>query len=547
MTALNRTKLKVFTALMLIITMVLASAMPALAYTDTQLKSAVTDTAAYMYSVSKGAGVSDVGGEWAVLGLARSGYEVPDEYYQNYYENVEKYVIEKQGVLHKRKYTEYSRVSLALTSIGKDPRNVGGYNLLTPLGDFDKTVWQGINGPTWALITLDSLNYPMPVNSEAAVQATRQMYVDYILGRQLSDGGWSLTGGSDNMTPGDDKADIDITAMVLQALAKYQDQPAVKKAIDEALNTLSSRQHANGGFDSWGTENSESCVQVLVALGELGIDPDDSRFVKNGNTLIDNLLDNYYLKGQGFKHAYDSTKSNGMATEQAFYGIVSAMRQKDGKNSLYRMNDHITFIEVASETQKADTETEKIEVSFSDIDGSKYKDAILEMASLQFINGMGGGKFAPDSPMTRAQFATIVTKSLKLDPEETDVFADVTSDKWYAGYIGTAYRYGIVNGRNANTFDPEGLITRQEAAVMVANAAKNCSMNTQLDDAAVRNVLAQFGDYMSIAGWAKTQMAFCYANDIYDQADIDTNPTVKITRGEIAQMLYNMLTQALVI
>lgn len=538
--------MKRLVSLILICTLVIAGAVPVFGHSALDISNAVTDTAKYIYSISGGAGVSDVGGEWAVLGLARSGYSVPDEYYQNYYANVESYVESKQGVLHKRKYTEYSRVSLALTAIGKDPRNVGGYNLLTPLGDFDKTVWQGINGPTWALIALDSGNYPMPVNSEAKVQASRQMYVDYILSRQLSDGGWSLTGGTNDVTPGDERSDIDLTAMVLQALAKYTDQPAVAKAVDTALNTLSSRQHANGGFDSWGTVNSESCVQVVVALGELGIPVDDARFVKNGKTMIDNLLTNFYIKGSGFKHTADTKKSNGMATEQAFYGMVSANRQVNGQNSLYRMSDHITFKDAEKDDTVKPTPT-KVEVTFSDIDGNKYKDAILEMASLGFINGMGDGKFAPNSTMTRAQFATIVTKSLKLDPGEETTFKDVPAGKWYTGYIATACKFGIVSGRSADVFDPEGLITRQEAAVMVANAAKTCSMNTALDETSVRNTLAQFGDYMTIAGWAKTQMAFCYANDIYDQSDLDTNPTVKITRGEIAQMLYNMLTKALVI
>ncbi len=51
---------------------------------------------------------------------------------------------------------------VALSSIGKDARNVGGYDLTKPLGDYDKTIWQGLNGPIWALIALDSRDYPMP-------------------------------------------------------------------------------------------------------------------------------------------------------------------------------------------------------------------------------------------------------------------------------------------------------------------------------------------------------------------------------------------------
>ena len=237
--------------------------------------------------------VSSIGGEWAVLGLARSGYSVPKDYFDNYYANVEKYVKNCSGVLHERKYTEYSRVILALTAIGRDPSNVAGYNLLMPLGDFDKTIWQGLNGPIWALIALDSGNYDIPKNTSAKTQATRQLYIDEILNRQMKDGGWSLTGTGDS--------DVDITAMALQALAKYQDQKAVKTATDSASNLAFKNQDSKGGFASWGTTNVESVAQVIVALCELGISLDDSRFVKKRPTLTENLL-SFRQSNGGFYH-----------------------------------------------------------------------------------------------------------------------------------------------------------------------------------------------------------------------------------------------------
>lgn len=151
------------------------------AVSDERLADTVTDTAAYMYRTVKDPQVGSIGGEWAVLGLARSGYEVPEEYYQKYYATVESYVKACDGVLHDKKYTEYSRLIVALSSIGKDARDVAGYDLTKPLGDYGKTIWQGLNGPIWALIALDSKDYPMPENPEAATQATRQMYIDRIL------------------------------------------------------------------------------------------------------------------------------------------------------------------------------------------------------------------------------------------------------------------------------------------------------------------------------------------------------------------------------
>ena len=296
------------------------------------LNDAVQDTAEYMYRTVQDPQVGSIGGEWAVLGLARSGYDVPDSYYQDYYATVEAYVKACDGKLHDKKYTEYSRVIVALSSIGKDARNVGGYDLTKPLGDYDKTIWQGLNGPIWALIALDSRDYPMPENPEAETQATRQMYIDRILECQLPDGGWSLFGGTSAASSGDGVSDPDITGMALQALAKYQDQPAVAKATEEALACMSKKQNSEGGFSSWGTKNSESCVQIIVALCELGIPLDDPRFVKNGNTLLDNLM-TFYLPGNGFLHTADGSGSNQMASEQAFYGLIAAQRLQDGRNS----------------------------------------------------------------------------------------------------------------------------------------------------------------------------------------------------------------------
>lgn len=137
------------------------------AVSDDTLTAAIEDTAQYIYETVKSPQVGSIGGEWAVLGLVRSGYTVPEEYYQDYYATVESYVRACKGELHDKKYTEYSRVIVALSAIGKDARSVAGYDLTKALGDYDKTIWQGLNGPIWALIALDSRDYPMPVNPEA--------------------------------------------------------------------------------------------------------------------------------------------------------------------------------------------------------------------------------------------------------------------------------------------------------------------------------------------------------------------------------------------
>lgn len=519
------------------------------------LSDAVADTAAYVYQTVSDPQVGSIGGEWAVLGLARSGCSVPDSYYQNYYATVERYVKACGGVLDERKYTEYSRLIVALSSIGRDARNVAGYDLTRPLGDYEKTIWQGINGPIWALIALDSAGYPMPENPEAETQATRQMYIDRILDCQLPDGGWSLYGGTAAADSGDDVSDPDMTGMALQALAKYQDQPEVAQAVEEALDCMSAMQDGDGGFSSWGTANSESCVQMIVALTELGVAVDDPRFVKNGNTMLDNLM-TFYRKGKGFIHVQNGSGSDQMATEQGFYGLVAALRALDGKSSLYRMGDALSIPDPVSagQSKEAGLEGKHPDVTaapvtspgktFSDIALSPAAGAIESLASRGIVEGRPGEGFAPEENMTRAEFAAIVVRALGLTAEESGRFSDVPAGAWYAGFVDTACAYGIVTGDGSGKFDPTGTISRQEAAVMVARAAVLCGLDMEMDAGAVRNMLAQFPDYMSAADWARQALACCCRAGILDQSELNIRPLDAVTRAEMAQMLFQMLSRA---
>ena len=267
--------------------------------------------------------VNSTGGEWMVIGLARSGRPVP----AGYYDNVVDYVKAKADAnerLHPAKVTDNARVILALTAIGKDVTNVGGHNLLKGLDNMDYVQTQGINGPIFTLIALDSHNYP------TMGDVTREKLIQAILDAQLPGGGWTLSGND---------ADPDMTAMAIQSLAPYyKENEAVKAAVDKALDVLSELQLATGGFGSWRTENSESCAQVIVALTALGIDPTaDSRFVKNDLTVLDALA-SFYVTGGGFRHTANGDL-DGMATEQGYYALAAYYRFANAQTRLYDMSD----------------------------------------------------------------------------------------------------------------------------------------------------------------------------------------------------------------
>ena len=176
-------------------------------------KTPLEQAAAYLKKAAPNPGYGSLNGDWTVFGLARSGVQVAGKYYETYYGNVEAAVTEAGGKLSETKYTEYSRLVLALTAIGRDPRDVGGYDLLVPLADLERVAMQGVNGSIYALLALDSAGYAIPQNPDAAVQATREGYVDEILSRQNPDGGWANTTGN---------SDLDTTAMALTALAAYR-------------------------------------------------------------------------------------------------------------------------------------------------------------------------------------------------------------------------------------------------------------------------------------------------------------------------------------
>lgn len=285
----------------------------------------------------------DFGSEWVLLGFARSGYlEKGSKYFSDYYTRVVSYVDTAvknakelgapTGALHLTKCTENSRLIITLSALGRDARSVGDWDLVAPYENFSWIQGQGLNSPIWALIALDSGSY------ETKDPNIRQQCVKYILGRQLSDGGWDYAEDATS-------ADPDMTAMALQALANYREREDVQTAVDKGLACLSKLQNADGSYSSYDAVNSESISQVVVACAALGIDPNtDSRFVKNGKSAVDALLTFYNTEKKAFHHTLKDKDGNpadvdGMATYQAAYALTAYQRLTKGQTSLYDMSD----------------------------------------------------------------------------------------------------------------------------------------------------------------------------------------------------------------
>ncbi|PAB57139.1 S-layer homology domain-containing protein [Anaeromicrobium sediminis] len=176
--------------------------------------------------------------------------------------------------------------------------------------------------------------------------------------------------------------------------------------------------------------------------------------------------------------------------------------------------------------------------TFNDIKNYDWaKNAIEVMASKKIINGRGEGIFDPAQNITRAEFATLITKMMGYSTENMNVpFTDVNKEAWYYNYVGAAYQNGLINGRSETVFDPNGKITRQEMAVIAAKVLEQEGYaKVSLDK------LNIFNDKGNIASWAKSSVSLCVnENIISGMGNGMFAPTQNANRAQGAVVLYKI-------
>lgn len=500
----------IFIAIMLMVTLIFSIVVPpasAQTVTTDDYKSAAN----YMVNLLPNPTFGD---EWSIIALARGEYNVPSNYYDTYYKNLEQEIKKVKGILHDRKYTEYSRVVIALSAIGKDATNVGGYNLVEKLYDFDQVIWQGLNGPIFALIALDTWNFELPISASTS----REKLISHILSKELSGGGFSLSGSV---------ADPDVTAMALQALAPYKERADVKQVIDNSLNLLAELQNKNGGYNSWENENSESVSQVITALSSLSIDmAQDKRF----NNALVNLLSFHHTESGGFKHVKSETKANGMATEQAAYTLAAYNRLLAGKTTLYIMSD------TKKQTGEKPSEVIPTKVSFKDTEKHWAKNDIEQAYQRGLLKGFEDGTFRPNNQLTRVQAISILVRALKLENQRTVPFTDMAAyGQETKNEVAAAFEVGLLM-KKSGKLEPKAMISREELAIMLGRAYTLQTNNTY-----VATTIATFRDIQTLTKEAKQAITFLYDFKIASGAYGLFHPANTTTRAEAAKMFVNFL------
>ncbi|MEC1979826.1 DUF4430 domain-containing protein [Bacillus cereus] len=241
--------------------------------------------------------------DWVAVALSRSGKNVPIEAKLNYVKSVTEKV-EKR--INRFSATDLARTIIMMNAMSADPKNVGGHNLVQKLYESDKV--NSVTGYAFALLAFDTKKYEIPVESKW----NRVALVEALLNNQHTDGGWTYNSSGSK----DSASSVDVTGMVLSALAPYQERSDVKPAIQKAVAYLYNEQLQNGGFSADGQENSNSTAQAIIGLS-LVKDVDQNRLHK----AMQNLL-SYQLSNGEFKWLPSDQNGNGMATEQALLALL---------------------------------------------------------------------------------------------------------------------------------------------------------------------------------------------------------------------------------
>ncbi|MBQ8796951.1 MAG: hypothetical protein IJZ56_02015 [Oscillospiraceae bacterium] len=259
------------------------------------------------------------GDEWVVFILPRTGNALTEQEIEHYMETVA--AAYAAPTAEELKPTTIARVILAVSTLGEDPTDVDGIDLIELLCTSD-SISAGSNEAIWALIALDCKDHEIPAGAEW----TRDKLITEILKFQNSEtGAFGLT---DNQT-----ASIDMTAMAIQALAPYYDtNTEAKAAVDKALVWLQQEMDRNCDFGS-----SEATAQVLIALSAIGKDAldEENGFVKSVARNLITALDLYRCSDGGYKHLLTDNRSNGMGTLQTLMGYEAYRRYASGENALY--------------------------------------------------------------------------------------------------------------------------------------------------------------------------------------------------------------------
>lgn len=178
-----------------------------------------------------------------------------------------------------------------------------------------------------------------------------------------------------------------------------------------------------------------------------------------------------------------------------------------------------------------------VSCAFTDLAPTHWAyNVVNEMVNKNVLSGYNDGTFKPDSKITRAEFSTILVKTLGIENNGENIQFNDVDDHWAKDFINLASPFlSGYTSNGANYFNPEDPAIREDAAVAIVKAKGLDVRNADI------NILNRFSDKDSISKEAKEYVAVAVSNGLMNgNANGTFNPKGNLTRAEVAALFNNI-------
>ncbi len=176
-------------------------------------------------------------------------------------------------------------------------------------------------------------------------------------------------------------------------------------------------------------------------------------------------------------------------------------------------------------------------ISLTDIHNHRAQGFIEALAARQIVQGFPDGKFRPDQPVTRAQFAAMVQSAFSSNHRRAAVkFVDVPTDHWAYTAIQDATEMGFLAGYPGHAFNPNQYMPRLQALVSLVKGLKLSATGKTL-----KVLKTHFQDAANIPNYARDSLAAAAERRIVYPNSADLKPYQVATRADVAVFIYQAL------
>lgn len=203
-----------------------------------------------------------------------------------------------------------------------------------------------------------------------------------------------------------------------------------------------------------------------------------------------------------------------------------------GVKTVVRVPEEVKTILETKAAEKNETEV------FSDLESVPWaKESINALYDKKIVSGTDKNRFEPERNITRAEFLKLLVKVFKTDTENVSCeFEDVEKSNWAYGYIAAAYSNGLINGVTDKRFEPDTMITRQDAAAILYRFCGKYNVQLPIGD------MPQFMDEDEISDYAKDAAAIFGASGIINGVGQNCfAPHEPCSRAMASKIIYGVL------